>query len=93
MFALQEAVQSLATPSQLRRLFIDLLINECANFPTQLWETFRNELCFDYSIANPFNKIVSTDYALADIELMLIEYGKNLSDYGLQRDLLKYNLN
>lgn len=81
--ALQEAVDNLYTPPQLRRLFVDILINECTETPLQLWEVFSEHLAFDHTLRAPGLPELSLSLTLQDISRQLEEYGKCLSDFGL----------
>jgi hypothetical protein len=82
-YALMEAVNChLYTPNQLRRLFVDILINECSETPLSLWNTFKDHLSADF-----FHRTHSQDQAvnrtLEEISHQLEEYGKSLNNYGL----------
>lgn len=81
--ALQEAVDNLYTPAQLRRLFVDILINECTETPLQLWDVFAEHLAFDHALRTPEPPGLSLTLTLHDISRQLEEYGKRLSDFGL----------
>jgi hypothetical protein len=81
-YALTEAVAALYTPHQLRRLFSDVLINECTNTPLLLWESFHLELSKDHFIRCR-SQDVANNLALIDIDKCLAEHGKLLTDYGL----------
>ncbi|KAJ7348105.1 hypothetical protein DFH08DRAFT_627495, partial [Mycena albidolilacea] len=47
-YAMLEAVQNLRTPRQLRLLFVHLLVNNCVDSPITMWETFENELSYNF---------------------------------------------
>ncbi|KAJ7791542.1 hypothetical protein B0H14DRAFT_3500302 [Mycena olivaceomarginata] len=47
-YAMLEAVQTLRTPRQLRLLFVHLLVNDCVDSPITMWDTFQNELSYDF---------------------------------------------
>jgi hypothetical protein len=85
-YAMAEAVASLYTPSQLRRLYIDILVNDCTDTPLELWEMFREHMSQDYTI-----RLGSQEQALAftlrDIAIDLQEYGKTPSDFGLPHSI------
>lgn len=83
-YALQEAVLSLKTPRQLRQLFVHLLTNDCVPAPQNLWDSFREEFCLDYSLQVGQNPHISQDCALEDIARLLEEHGKTPADFGLR---------
>ena len=49
-YTIQEAVDKLATPRQLRFLFMDLLVNDCVSSSVQIWTTFHNDFCRDFEL-------------------------------------------
>ena len=83
-FALKEAIDSLYTPFQLRILFIHLLVNDCIQCPLDMWRKFYSNLSYDYLLTknNDFNTALTA--TLQHISVLLQEYGKHLSDFGLE---------
>jgi hypothetical protein len=82
-YALQEAITThLYTPKQLRRLFVDILINECTDTPLVLWERFRDQLSEDHRLRSGSDQH-GLNRTLEDIGRQLEEYGRNLRTFGL----------
>lgn len=81
-FAMMEAVTALYTPNQLRRLFVDILINECSDAPLTLWNLFQDRLSLDHLIRTGSEE-AALNITLEDIGRQLEEYGKNLQGFGL----------
>ena len=86
-YILNEAIRSLKTPSQLRFLFVQLLIDECILIPLQFWNTFQDRLCFDFSLRYPDLPQMATDHSLEHLEQLLEEQGKQLSEYNLPQPI------
>jgi hypothetical protein len=87
-YAMLEAVQTLRTPRQLRLLFVHLLVNDCVDSPISMWDTFQNELSYDF-ILRANNVIpVGLNSALDDLSHLLEEYGKRLGDFGLPEPIV-----
>lgn len=82
-YILNEAIQALKTPTQLRFLFVQLLIDECILTPLQFWNTFQNNLCLDYTLRYPDLPQIAFDHGLDHIGGLLEEQGKQLSEYNL----------
>ena len=80
---LTEAVISLRTPKQLRMLFADLLVNDCVDFPFVTWRTFADHLSYDFFLRHSNSSVVAHAFALDDLQNIIKEHGKRLSDYGL----------
>jgi hypothetical protein len=83
-YALTEAISSPYTPPQLRILFIHLLVNDCIESPIALWEKFHSNLSFDFAIQHSQNPNSALQSSLQHLSSLLQEYGKMLSDFGLQ---------
>jgi hypothetical protein len=83
-YALSEAVSALYTPPQLRTLFIHLLVNDCIDSPIRTWEKFRTDFSFDFTIQHRDDPAYAENKTLQHLSHMLEEYGKTLSDFGLQ---------
>jgi hypothetical protein len=83
-YAIEEAVLCLKTPRQLRQLFVHLLTNDSVPAPQDLWESFRDAFCLDYSLQVGNNPHISQDCALEDIARLLEEHGKSPADFGLR---------
>lgn len=49
-YAMQEAINSLATPRQLRLLFIHLLVNDCILTPIDFWTAYREHMAHDFNL-------------------------------------------
>jgi hypothetical protein len=47
-YSMNEAVETLQTPHQMRLLFVHLLMNDCVDTPAAMWNTFRRELSLDF---------------------------------------------
>ena len=86
-YILNEAINRLKTPSQLRFLFVQLLIDENIVIPIQFWNTFQDKLCLDFSLRYPDLPQIATDHGLEHIEQLLEEQGKQLSDYNLPQPI------
>lgn len=80
---LNEAIDSLYTPRQLRLLFADLLAHDCVEFPMQTWETFGNALSYDFYLRHNHSYEIAKTYALNDMQTTIQEHGMSLHDYGL----------
>jgi hypothetical protein len=83
MFAILEAIQALRTPRELHVLFVHLLVNEYVTAPLTLWDTFQENSAYDFVLQNNNIVDIGTNLALSEISLLLEEYGKTLSDFGL----------
>jgi hypothetical protein len=81
-FAMTEAVNTLNTPAQIRRLFIDILVNDCTETPVRLWDLFGEEMSRDHHIRLG-SSTRALEFALRDIARDLQEYGKTPLDFGL----------
>ena len=82
-YALQEAVQTLRTPYQLRLLFVHLLINDCVESPLETWQNFRSVLCQDFVLRFHGDLTLATRHCLQHIARELEEHGKSPLDFGL----------
>ena len=81
--AMDEAVQTLNTPYQLRLLYIHMLMNNCIPNPLQLWNIFRDHLALDFTLHANNDVDVGHTGALHELARHLDEYGRKLSDFGL----------
>ena len=90
-FCMQEAVDTLCTPHQLRILFIHLLTNSCVDTPLQLWTEFRSKISEDFILATTGDIERGCDNALKQLGFFLQGHGKSLEDYGLPQPLAREN--
>ena len=84
---MQEAVDTLRTPHQLRVLFIHLLTNACVATPLELWNEFRSKIAKDFVLATPRDVERGCNKALKQLESLLQSHGKHLDNYGLPQPL------
>ncbi|THH16004.1 hypothetical protein EW146_g4565 [Bondarzewia mesenterica] len=88
LLALEEAVDSLHTPTQLRFLFIRIIIEGFLALP--LWDHFCDALILDH-----YDRTQSTtaaiDHTLHDVTVLLADSGKHLHFYGLPEPSLMYS--
>jgi hypothetical protein len=82
-YALSEAIGTLKTPSQLRCLFVQMLLDESTFTPLHCWNTFQIQLCYDFILRYRDLPQIAIDHGLNYIGQLLEEHGKHLSDYGL----------
>ena len=82
-YAISEAVETLKTPTQLRALFVQVLLDESTLTPLQCWNTFQIKLCRDFILRYPDIPQIAIDHGLDHIGQLLEEHGKRLSDYNL----------
>ena len=88
---MQEAVDTLRTPHQLRLLFTHLLTNSCTNTPLQLWNEFRMKISEDLILEATGNVERGCNEALKQLGSFLQSHGKFLEDYGLPQPLTRNN--
>ena len=81
--AFEEAVSLCKTPSQLRFLFLHMLVNECIQTPIEFWERFKAQLSYDYFLRSRGNSMVAETRCLETIDRHLEEYGRDLGDFGI----------
>ena len=81
--AFEEAVSLYKTPSQLRFLFLHMLVNECIQIPIEFWERFKAQLSYDFFLRARGNSMVAETHCLETINRHLEEYGRDLSDFGI----------
>ena len=81
--AFQEAVLLYKTPSQLRFLFLHMLVNECIQTPIEFWERFKAQLSYDFFLRSRGNAMVAETCCLETINRHLEEYGRDLNDFGI----------
>ena len=83
-YAIHEAIHTtLATPRQLRLLFVHLLVNDCILTPIDLWATYKEYMAHDFTLQLGLNIDLALNRALEELGKSLEEYGKSLSFYGL----------
>ena len=82
-YAMEEAIATLATPRQLRQLFVHLLINDCVLTPIDIWTTYQQHMAHDFTLQFGLNIDLGLNRALEDLNKSLEEHGKSLSFYGL----------
>lgn len=90
-FCMQEAVDTLRTPHQLRILFIHLLTNSCIDTPLQFWNEFRPKISEDFILAATGDTERGCNETLKQLGLLLRGHGKHLEDYGLPQPLAHEN--
>ena len=90
-FCMQEAIDTLRTPHQLRILFIHLLTNSCIDSPLQFWTEFQSKISEDFIIAAAGDPEEGCNKALKRLGLFLQGHGKRLEDYGLPEPLTREN--
>ena len=86
-FCMQEAVDTLRTPYQLRILFIHLLTNSCVSTPLQLWDEFRHKISEDFIWEAMGDVEHGCNEALIQLESFLQGHGKHLGYYGLPQPI------
>lgn len=84
---MQEAVDTLRTPHQLRVLFIHLLTNSCVPTPLELWDEFRPKISEDFIQAAAGDIERGYNETLDQLGSLLQSHGKHLNDYGLPQPL------
>ena len=83
-YAIHEAIHTtLATPRQLRLLFVHLLVNDCVLTPIDLWANYKEYMARDFTLQLGLNIDLALNRALEDLGKCLEEYGKSLAFYGL----------
>lgn len=81
---IQEAITIQTNPFKLRRLFAHMLLHCEINNPPDLWSSFKLNLGDDFKRKNPKITTEQLDHAiLNDIQLVLLESNKDLTDYNL----------
>lgn len=88
-FCMQEAVDTLRTPHQLRTLFIHLLTNSCISTPLQFWNEFRLKISEDFILTTTGDVEQGCNEALRQLGFFLQGHGKHLDDYGLPQPLAR----
>ena len=88
---MQEAVQTLRTPQQLRILFVHLLTNSCIDTPLQFWDEFREKISEDFIVDASYNIERGCNEALRSLGSFLQSHGKLLGDYGLPQPVADEN--
>jgi hypothetical protein len=80
---LDEAV-SVASPRQVRDLFVTILGSCEPTNPIELWETFKSEMAEDFAFNHGIHSDIAEQYALKEInELLVYNYGVSVSIFGL----------
>ena len=82
-YAIDEAIATLATPRQLRQLFVHLLVNDCILTSIDIWTKYQQHMARDFTLQLGFNMDLALNCALEDLNKSLEEHGKSLSFYGL----------
>ena len=82
-YAIDEAIATLATPRQLRHLFVHLLVNDCVLAPVDIWSKYQQHMAHDFTLQLGLNVELGINRALEDLNKTLEEHGKSLSFYGL----------
>lgn len=82
-YAIQEAINTLATPQQLQQLFVHLLVNDCVLAPIDIWTTYQQHMAHDFTLQFGLNTDLGLNRALEELNKSLEEHGKSLSFYGL----------
>ena len=82
-YAIDEAIATLATPRQLRHLFVHLLVNDCVLAPIDIWSKYQQHMAHDFTLQLGFNVELGINRALEDLNKTLEEHGKSLSFYSL----------
>ena len=82
-YAIQEAINTLATPCQLCQLFVHLLINDCILAPIDMWTTYWQHMAHDFTLEFGLNMDLGLNCALEELNKSLEEHGESLSFYGL----------
>ncbi|THH18147.1 hypothetical protein EW146_g2793 [Bondarzewia mesenterica] len=80
LLAIREAIESLRTPSQLRFLFIHVIVEGYPVLP--LWDQFHEALMLDH-FDRTQSTSAATDCTLRDLETLLADSGKHLHFYDL----------
>ena len=82
-YTIQEAINTLATPRQLRQIFVHLLINDCILAPIDIWTRYQQHMAHDFTLQFGLNTDLGLNCALEELNKSLEEHGKSLSFYGL----------
>jgi hypothetical protein len=80
---MNEAIQTLRTPRQLRFLFIHLLTNDCFSSPLEAWDSFKMNLCHNFLLRYNNDIDIASMHCLQQLSKDLEEHGRTLSHYGL----------
>ena len=83
VIAFEEAISFHKTPSQLRLLFVHMLVNECVQVPLDFWARFKTQMSYDYFLQARGNAMVSETRCLETLNRNLEQYGRELGDYGI----------
>ncbi|XP_021835605.2 uncharacterized protein [Spinacia oleracea] len=70
-------------PSSLRKLFVTLLVYCQPTGVRSLWDEFYHFMAEDYNFPSPSNTNLVRDSVLYDVERMLKQLGKTITDYDL----------
>jgi len=81
--AMEEAIQNLKTPRQLRLLFVHLLVNDCVPSPISLWDIFHYSMSVDFRLQSGNNADIAYTRTLENINMLLEEFRHSPADYGL----------
>ena len=80
--AIQEGIEKLLTPHQLRNLFVWMLLDGQVLAPIDLWSQFQDNFSQDY-ILRYGSVAEACNHTLSDLSQRLEEHGKSLDDFGL----------
>ena len=83
--ALSEAVL-LMMPRQCRQLFVTILTHCQPSEPLVLWDRYKESLSEDFALHQ--SPEVAVQSALAEIDMILSEFGKSCTDFGLPAPVL-----
>jgi hypothetical protein len=87
-WAMSEAIDALATPSELRVLFAHLMAMSVCDTPLLLWHEHKDKLSDDFFYLDAQeNREEAIDMALQSLGELLEESGQRLSDFGLPEPL------
>ena len=81
--AFTEAISFHKSPSQLRFLFVHMLVNECIETPIEFWDRFKAQLAYDFYLRARGNSLVAETRCLETVNRYLEEYGRDLNDFGI----------
>ena len=88
---MQEGIDTLRTPQQLRILFVHLLTNSCITTPLEFWTEFQYKISEDFILATSGDIERGCNDALTQLGSLLLSHGKHLGDYGLPQPLTRNN--
>ena len=83
VIAFTEAISFHKSPSQLRFLFVHMLVNECIETPIEFWDRFKAQMAYDFYLQARGNPLVAETRCLENVNRYLEEYGRDLNDFGI----------